>query len=237
MAKRFIDTGIFTDKWFMSLTKDSKLFWIYLITNCNHAGIIEINEQLAKFQTGIKSLETVIKELDKRLHRLENDYFFIPKFLEYQYNNFPNSGVRAQKSAIDILIKFKLWDEEKQTVIKELNNSYVYGSGYVPKKISVKEFYEEQLKLSENDETYKRFIDWLFGENILKRPLNNVLSMKEQISWKQFPSVVNFHNEYKIKISDVLIDLENWLMKNKDAKNTTVLGTLRTFAKRAAEKQ
>ena len=114
MAKRFIDTELFNDKWFMSLKKDSKLFWIYLITSCNHAGIIEFNEPLIKFQTGLNSLNTVIKELDNRLITLDNDYYFIPNFLEYRYNNLPDSKVRSQQSAMNILRKFNGMKKNKQ---------------------------------------------------------------------------------------------------------------------------
>ena len=106
MAKRFIDTGLFDDSWFMDLSKDAKLLWIYLITKCNHAGIIEFNSKLWQFQTGIKSIDTVIKQLSNRLVSVKEQYFFIPKFLYYQYPNFPNSNVKAQKSAINILKSF-----------------------------------------------------------------------------------------------------------------------------------
>jgi hypothetical protein len=222
----------------MSLKKDEKILWIYLITSCNHAGIIELNEPLIKFQTGINGLQTVIKGLGNRLILLNNDYYFMPKFLEYQYSKFPNSNVRAQKSAIDILKKFNLWDKEKQTVIKGLVNSYEHehGSETDDNKKTSKQFYESELEKSNNDKHYALFIEWLFGDNILKRPLDKVLQMEEQISWKQFPSLIDIHNETGVKIRECLIEVENWLMKTPKAKNSTVLGTIRTFAKRSMTK-
>lgn len=239
MAKRFIDTELFNDKWFMSLKKDSKLFWIYLITSCNHAGIIEFNEPLIKFKTGLNSLDTVIKDLDNRLIPLDNDYYFVPKFLEYQYNNFPNSKVRSQQSAINILRRFKLWNEENQTVTKGLVNSYVYEhdneSGHVKKK-TPKQFYDEQLELSENNPEYKLFISWLLGDNIFKRPMNKVLGMTEQITWDQFPTILEIHKDTGVKVKPLLEELENWLMKNPKAKNSTIVGTLRTFANNKIKK-
>jgi len=54
MAKRFIDTALFDDSWFMDLSVENKLFFVYLITNCDHAGIIDLNLKLAEFKTGIK---------------------------------------------------------------------------------------------------------------------------------------------------------------------------------------
>ncbi len=127
MAKRFIDTGLFDDSWFMDLTKECKLFWIYCITKCNHAGIIELNERLVKFQTGINSLETVVKGLGNRLVSVKEKYYFIPKFLEYQYPNFPNSKVKSQKSAMDILDKFNIDYNNIQTVNEPLSKGYENG--------------------------------------------------------------------------------------------------------------
>jgi len=72
MAKRFIDTALFDDEWFMELSKEGKLFWIYAMTKCDHAGILQLNEKLCKFQTGIKNIETVKEELGNRIITLRH---------------------------------------------------------------------------------------------------------------------------------------------------------------------
>lgn len=128
MSKRFIDTGIFDDDWFMDLTKDGKLLWIYFITKCDHAGILRLNEKLCKVQTDIKDLNKVIKDLGNRLVTVRKHLYFIPKYIEYQYPGFPNSKVRQQSSAVDILIKYGLFDKENLTLTKELPNSYEHDT-------------------------------------------------------------------------------------------------------------
>lgn len=125
MSKRFIDTGLFDDDWFMELSKDAKLLWVYVITKCNHAGIIKLNEKLCKVQTDIKDLNSIIKQLDNHLLTISEHLYFIPKFIEFQYPGFPNSKVRQQISAVDILVKYGLFDKENLTLIKELDNTYV----------------------------------------------------------------------------------------------------------------
>ena len=120
MSKRFIDTGIFDDEWFMNLSQEGKLLWIYFITKCDHAGILKLNVKLCKVQTDIKSIDAVIKELSNRLVTVSEHLFFIPKFIEFQYPGFPNSKVRQQQSAVDILTKYKLFDKDIITVSKEL---------------------------------------------------------------------------------------------------------------------
>src|SRR5688572_5090933 len=123
MAKRFIDTGLFDDEWFAELKPESKMFWIYYLTKCDHAGLLKFNKKLIEFQTGIKSLDTVIKEIGYRLVRVNDQLFFCPKFIQFQYPNFPKSGVKQQDSAIELLIKNGLWDSETNN-FKELNKTY-----------------------------------------------------------------------------------------------------------------
>jgi hypothetical protein len=133
MSKRFIDTELFNDPWFMDLSVNSKLLFVYMITNCDHAGIIDMNWKLVEFQTKIKQLtksyDTLIKELGNRIIRLRNDYYFIPKFISFQYPGFPKSNVRQQDGAIKRLKEFDLWDDENLTLNKELINSYGNGTG------------------------------------------------------------------------------------------------------------
>jgi len=166
MAKRFIDTGLFDDPWFMDLSKDAKIFWVYCITKCDHAGIIELNERLFKFQTGLKSMQTVIKELSNRLIMVNEQYYFIPKFIVFQYPNFPNSKVRSQKSAIDILNKFKIDYTKYLSVSELLDKSYehehVYGYGYENehvKKAFIKNVKEEGEQLNISDKILNNFIE------------------------------------------------------------------------------
>lgn len=124
MSKRFIDTGIFDDDWFMDLSKDAKLLWVYFITKCDHAGILKLNEKLCRVQTDIKDLTGTIKQLGNRLVTVSEHLYFIPKFIEFQYPGFPNSKVRQQISAVEILTKYNLFKDGKLTLSKELVKSY-----------------------------------------------------------------------------------------------------------------
>lgn len=131
MSKRFIDTGIFDDDWFMDLSKDAKLLWVYSITKCDHAGILKLNEKLCRVQTDIKDLNGVIIQLGNHLVTVSKHLYFIPKFIEFQYPGFPKSNVKQQESAMEILIKYGLFYEGKITVSKELMDSHVNDNGII----------------------------------------------------------------------------------------------------------
>ena len=116
-----------------------------------------------------------------------------------------------------MLVKFKLWDSEKQTVIKGLINSYVYehDNGSVKKKTAL-DFYKEQLKIS-NDEKYQKFVDYLFGKNMLKKELTGVLSIRDQLSFNEFENVMEKCSKNNKKIGDILTKIENRPRYYKDS--------------------
>ena len=52
MPKRFTDSEKWKDRWFRSLNPPEKLAWLYLLDNCDQAGVIHLDEELADFQIG-----------------------------------------------------------------------------------------------------------------------------------------------------------------------------------------
>ena len=128
MAKRFIDTGLFDDPWFMDLSIEAKILWIYMITRCDHAGIIELNQKMVKLQTDINSLDTVIEQLGNRIVTLSERLYFIPKFITFQYPGFPDSKAKAQESAIKILQKYSSNSAVRHTLSQQLPNCYGNGN-------------------------------------------------------------------------------------------------------------
>jgi len=191
MAKRFIDTELFEDEWFMDLSKEAKLLWIYCLTKCNHAGILALNKKLCEFQTGIEDLETVKQELGNRLITLKEPYIFIPKFLYYQYPKFPNSNVKAQQSALKILEEFDLIDKGSLTLKQGLGNYYEYGYGYGNEKGDCKGENSNDQKIS----------DWI------KEKFPEVAKLPTQPTWLQMKYLkVNYGEQ---EVSDILLAMNN----------------------------
>jgi hypothetical protein len=109
MAKRFIDTGLFRKKWIRELDCDMKLFWVYLLTDCDHAGIWDVDVERAAFQLNAELTESKILEtFNKKIVPFKKDKWFVPKFIEYQYGEL-NENIRPHQSVIKILQKYKLY--------------------------------------------------------------------------------------------------------------------------------
>jgi hypothetical protein len=108
MAKRLTDSLKWDDPWFMELSAEHKIFWLYILDACDHAGVWEVNFRLAEFKTGIRFVKSELEEtFSGRLHFINEKYWFILKFIDFQYNGIKNDNVG--KSVQAIVHKYKLW--------------------------------------------------------------------------------------------------------------------------------
>ena len=101
-----------TDKWKKRFIKDldyaNKLLWLYMLDDCNHAGIWDIDLEVASIRIG---LDVDMSDLLKFEHRIvvfdNSEKVFIPDFIDFQYGELnPNSNVH--KSVIALLQKYNL---------------------------------------------------------------------------------------------------------------------------------
>ena len=87
MAKRFTDSEKWKDAWFMDLPSKYKLFWLYLLDECNHAGVWKVNFKVSIFYIGENLEYSEVKRILKsRITILNDEYWYINKFIKYQYN-------------------------------------------------------------------------------------------------------------------------------------------------------
>jgi len=126
MAKRLTDSTKWNDSWFTELPIDMKLVWIYILDMCDHAGVYKVNLKLLKFQTGTeRSEDEIIDYLKDRIYPTDNDKWFIPKFITFQYKNFFTSKTPAIKSARELLLSHNIIkpnDNTLPTITKQLSN-------------------------------------------------------------------------------------------------------------------
>ncbi len=101
MSKRFTDSEKWADPWFSDLPPLDKLFWMYLLDNCDHAGIWKVHIKLAEFHLGFKP---ELLAFNGRYVKLGKEKIFIPGFIEFQYGTL-NEMNRVHKSVIDRLKK------------------------------------------------------------------------------------------------------------------------------------
>ena len=106
MAKRFTDTDKWKKIWFRKLNPIHKTFWQYLCDNCNHAGIWEVDFELAEILIGSKINQTEIEDVFRKQFECLNSgkKWFIRDFVDFQYGDL-NPSNRLHLSVINILKK------------------------------------------------------------------------------------------------------------------------------------
>lgn len=120
MAKRFTDT----DKWKKSFIKgmpaEYKLFWLYLLDECNHAGIWHVEFDLVQLRLGIQVSETKARGFFKERVVLfdAGTKWFIPDFIEFQYGKLGSKN-RAHNSVIEQLTKYDLLRHLPQYLLED----------------------------------------------------------------------------------------------------------------------
>tara|TARA_R110000787_G_scaffold49667_1_gene118972 strand:- start:281 stop:946 length:666 start_codon:yes stop_codon:yes gene_type:complete len=177
MAKRFTDTDKWKKGFMRSLPAKYKLLWLYMLDDCNHAGVWETDFEVASIRIGSKISEkdaakvfaSHIKIFDK------GNKWFIPKFIDFQYGTL-NENSRPHQAVIKLLDKYDVYN------IEGISPVDVAGiDGEISKKPVLKRFKKpskEEIKdycaVRSNNVSAEKFFDyyesngWKVGKNGMK---------------------------------------------------------------------
>lgn len=109
MAKRLTDSEKWKDPWFKKLKGEMQLFWLFVLDSCDHAGIWK--DQLDDFNhnSGFSlTYETIAMSFAGRIIPLNDETFFVPKFITFQYTNFNAEKNNAHKGVMRSLDNFDI---------------------------------------------------------------------------------------------------------------------------------
>ncbi len=176
-----------TDKWkkrfVRELSPQHKLLWFYILDDCNHAGIWEVDIEVASIRVGFDlSHDNLPSSFGEKVISFDNgDKWFIPEFIDFQYGELnPNSNVH--KSVIALLDKYNLegYLKGSQGVQSTLNNKDK-DKDIVKVKAKVKRFVKPTIEEvadycneRNNDVDAEKFYDyyssngWKVGKNAMK---------------------------------------------------------------------
>jgi len=130
LPKRFTDTDKWMDGWFYGLSPIDKLIWLYALDACNHTGVWKINIPMMSGMVGTKiTVDQIEKALTDRIIKIDDDKYFIPKFLQFQYPKGLKKTVNAQRAVVESLIALGL----RLTLAQVLPISYLSLCEGLPK--------------------------------------------------------------------------------------------------------
>ena len=104
MSKRFTDSEKWKKRFIRNLSPRLKLFWLYLLDDCDHAGIWHVDPEVAAIRLGVEvDMDVAIEAFGDRITVFDDgNKWFIPDFIEFQYGKLSETN-RMHKSVISIL--------------------------------------------------------------------------------------------------------------------------------------
>lgn len=124
MAKRFSDTEKWKKPLLRSLPTEYKLLWIYILDDCDHAGIWHVDEDIASLRIGKKiSIEKAEELFSDQITSFDDgNKWFINGFIDFQYGELRDNN-KAHISVIRILTKYNLLHKTKIGYETPINNN------------------------------------------------------------------------------------------------------------------
>lgn len=160
MAKRYTDTDKWKKMWFRKLKNDHKVFWMYLLDQCDHAGIWEVDFDLASyFCNGIKESE-IRETFIKQYQEFDNGKrWFLKDFIEFQYRELDESN-RVHKSVITLLKRHGLY----KGLISPLQEAKDKDKDKAQDKVKVKDKDKREISKKNQLEIIESELDLLQAE-------------------------------------------------------------------------
>ena len=218
MAKRFTDTEKWKKPFIRGLQGAYKLLWLYICDDCDHAGIWQVDIEVAQIRIGEKiDSKEAIKSFDEKIIIFDKgNKWFIPSFLEFQYPSGLNPDNRAHNSVIILLEKYNLRISNNKPLIspsegsmdmdmvKDMDKDMVKGEKKVKFKENILLTQKEHLQLvAEFGEKHViDFYEYLSGYKIEKsyKTKSDYLTIKRWVVdaiLKQNKTSVSPKNKYQ----------------------------------------
>jgi hypothetical protein len=162
MAKRFTDTEKWKKPFIRGLQGAYKLLWLYICDDCDHAGIWQVDFDVAQIRIGEKiDLNEAIKSFEDKIVIFDKgNKWFIPSFIEFQYPSGLNPENRSHNSVIILLEKYNLLDKQNKPLISPSEGCKDMDMVMVKDKDKVK-VKEAKIKfLWEDEDVVKIWDEW-----------------------------------------------------------------------------
>ena len=177
MAKRFTDTDKWKKGFIKNLPAKYKLLWLYILDDCNHAGIWDTDFEVASIRIGSKINEKEAAQvLGEQIKIFDGgNKWFVPKFIDFQYGQL-NENVNAHKSVIKLLDKYDVYNIEGISPVDvagfegEISKPVKFKRFKKPTAQEVNEYCVERNN-SVNPESFIDFYEsngWKVGKNPMK---------------------------------------------------------------------
>jgi hypothetical protein len=102
MAKRFHETDVWSQDWFMEMPIEYRVFWFWILDKCNHAGIWKPNKKMFELVNALSvDLDEALSFFNAAKERVmvtSKGNWFLTDFFVFQYGTTFNSANRMHNS-------------------------------------------------------------------------------------------------------------------------------------------
>lgn len=251
--KRFTESEKWRDKWFRALSPSNKFLYLYILDECDPAGVIDLDIDLAAFQIGFAvDIEDLLDTSNGRIEVLPNGKYWLTKFCDFQYANGVSKTAKVHSKVRDSIKKNDL-------TVKYQDDSNTYSKPpkkvlNTPAKKEKPEPVEKPAELFESDSSNGSGIENIVGGWYGRKPTTQ-WSARELAAFKKlklkkgddFDLMTRFYGRSRpgtvkddYRRRDVLTLLNNWTgeldrARQWEAENPHLSGQKDTRAPKAPE--
>jgi hypothetical protein len=90
--KRFVDTDMMLRPWFRSLKPRLKCLWLWMLTRCDMAGVLDMDWGLASFAIGEECTEMDLDAMNGNVQVISGTKIWLTGFIRFQYGELSESS-------------------------------------------------------------------------------------------------------------------------------------------------
>lgn len=155
MPKRFTDTDKWKKPFIRGLQGPYKLLWFYILDDCDHAGIWQVDFEVARIRIGEQvDGDQALKLFGDRIVVIEKFKWFVPDFIRFQYGEL-NEKNRAHASVMAILKNHKVLTSPLQGAKDKDKDMDMVKDKDKDKKSIEKEIFENETFITDLQSIHK----------------------------------------------------------------------------------
>ena len=181
MAKRMTDTEKWRDDWFVALAPEHKILWLYIVDNCDHAGVWRVSSAVAAALIGAPvDLDKAKAAFADRVQELEGGYWWLTKFIRFQYGLPLNPSNKVHSSVVKVLLARGIDPSPFQAPSEGLASPYQGVKDKDKDSLEFDSFWEAYPRKTAKDEARKA---WSKVRPPLQACIDTLAWQSKQESW------------------------------------------------------
>lgn len=221
MAKRFTSTELWNEDWFCVMPLDYKLFWYYMLSKCDHAGIYKVNvkifNHINRAEINSNTAIDFFNEGKQRIRILNEQNWFIEDFFYYQYGSSFNIKNRVHESIYKVYKKYNI-DVYSIRGLNEVNIDLI--EGVKDKELLYNNKINKESEILNSNGTWEDEKKYFLADEQYQMGICTTYKLKKEqvdLYLKDFLNMLELNQDYK-SCKELRRHFTNWVKKKEESK-------------------